>query len=57
MFMRNYPDRITTQRLLAEDRYKLLARPELRTRPHQALRQQTASVGAQQRSVQVAASL
>lgn len=31
MFMRNYPDRITTQRLLAEDRYSLLKRPELRT--------------------------
>jgi len=31
MFMRNYPDRITTKRLLAEDRYSLLARPELRT--------------------------
>ncbi|KAK0629696.1 hypothetical protein B0T17DRAFT_615440 [Bombardia bombarda] len=30
MFMRNYPDRITTKRLLAEDRYSLLARPELR---------------------------
>ncbi|KAK3390362.1 hypothetical protein B0H63DRAFT_112316 [Podospora didyma] len=31
MFMRNYPDRVTTKRLLAEDRYSLLARPELRT--------------------------
>lgn len=30
MFMRNYPDRITTERLVAEDRYKLLFRPELR---------------------------
>lgn len=33
MFMRNYPDRITTQRLLAEDRYKLLSSPELRAMP------------------------
>ncbi|KAK3318691.1 putative ethylene-forming enzyme [Apodospora peruviana] len=31
MFMRNYPDRITTKRLLAEDRYSLLSKPELRT--------------------------
>lgn len=31
MFMRNYPDRITTHRLVAEDRYKLLERQELRT--------------------------
>jgi isopenicillin N synthase-like dioxygenase len=31
MFMRNYPDRITTQRLVAEDRYGLLERGELRT--------------------------
>ncbi|KAK0715895.1 2-oxoglutarate-dependent ethylene/succinate-forming enzyme [Lasiosphaeris hirsuta] len=31
MFMRNYPDRITTKRLIAEDRYKLLAEKELRT--------------------------
>lgn len=30
MFMRNYPDRITTRRLVAEDRYSLLERPELR---------------------------
>ncbi|KAG8168526.1 hypothetical protein KVR01_001275 [Diaporthe batatas] len=42
MFMRNYPDRITTQRLLAEDRYKLLAQPELRTMTSQALGQQAA---------------
>ncbi|KAK1750961.1 hypothetical protein QBC47DRAFT_89792 [Echria macrotheca] len=31
MFIRNYPDRITTARLLAEDRYRLLATEELRT--------------------------
>ncbi|KAM7182662.1 hypothetical protein V8F33_014127 [Rhypophila sp. PSN 637] len=31
MFMRNYPDRITTKRLVAEDRYRLLEQPELRT--------------------------
>lgn len=31
MCMRNYPDRITTRRLVAEDRYRLLERPELRT--------------------------
>ncbi|KAK4176003.1 putative 2-oxoglutarate-dependent ethylene/succinate [Triangularia setosa] len=31
MFIRNYPDRITTKRLLAEGRYSLLERPELRT--------------------------
>ncbi|KAK7982159.1 hypothetical protein PG996_009850 [Apiospora saccharicola] len=31
MFMRNYPDRITTQRMLAEDRYKKLSEPALRT--------------------------
>jgi isopenicillin N synthase-like dioxygenase len=31
MFMRNYPDRITTQRLISEDRYKLLSKDELRT--------------------------
>ncbi|KAK4223755.1 hypothetical protein QBC38DRAFT_372465 [Podospora fimiseda] len=31
MFIRNYPDRITTHRLMAEDRYSLLSRPELRT--------------------------
>jgi len=31
MFMRNYPDRITTKRLVAEDRYALLEREELRT--------------------------
>ncbi|KAK4159197.1 hypothetical protein QBC43DRAFT_132104 [Cladorrhinum sp. PSN259] len=31
MFIRNYPDRITTHRLIAEDRYSLLSRPELRT--------------------------
>ncbi|KAK3688347.1 putative ethylene-forming enzyme [Podospora appendiculata] len=31
MFMRNYPDRVTTKRLLAEDRLSLLERPELRT--------------------------
>lgn len=33
MFLRNYPDRITTQRMLAEDRYKLLSTPELRDTP------------------------
>ncbi len=31
MFMRNYPDRITTKRLIEEDRYKLLENEELRT--------------------------
>ncbi|EAA28260.3 hypothetical protein GE21DRAFT_6094 [Neurospora crassa] len=31
MFMRNYPDRITTKRLLAENRYAKLSKPELRT--------------------------
>ena len=31
MFMRNYPDRITTKRLLAENRYSILENPELRT--------------------------
>jgi isopenicillin N synthase-like dioxygenase len=31
MFMRNYPDRITTKRLLAEDRYNSLTSHELRT--------------------------
>jgi isopenicillin N synthase-like dioxygenase len=31
MFMRNYPDRITTRRIVAEDRYRLLKKPELRT--------------------------
>ncbi|KAB5572761.1 2-oxoglutarate-dependent ethylene/succinate-forming enzyme [Coniochaeta sp. 2T2.1] len=31
MFMRNYPDRITTKRLLAENRYAVLERHELRT--------------------------
>jgi len=31
MFMRNYPDRITTKRLVAEDRYSSLAGHELRT--------------------------
>ncbi|KAH8912138.1 Clavaminate synthase-like protein [Coniochaeta sp. PMI_546] len=31
MFMRNYPDRITTKRLLAENRYSVLATDELRT--------------------------
>lgn len=31
MFMRNYPDRITTKRLLAENRYEKLSKPELRT--------------------------
>lgn len=30
MFLRNYPDRITTKRLLAEGRYDLLATEELR---------------------------
>lgn len=49
MFMRNYPERITTQRLHAEDRYKILAQPELRTMTSQALGQQ-AAVNATQRS-------
>jgi isopenicillin N synthase-like dioxygenase len=31
MFLRSYPDRITTHRILAEDRYDLLKRSELRT--------------------------
>lgn len=31
MFMRNYPDRITTKRLVAEDRHSCLANHELRT--------------------------
>ncbi|KAK8080166.1 hypothetical protein PG997_007984 [Apiospora hydei] len=31
MFMRNYPTRITTQRMLAEDRQRKLAEPALRT--------------------------
>ncbi|KAJ5510419.1 Oxoglutarate/iron-dependent dioxygenase [Penicillium expansum] len=31
MFMRNYPDRITTDRIIKEDRLKLLDLPELRT--------------------------
>ncbi|KAK0722063.1 putative ethylene-forming enzyme [Lasiosphaeria miniovina] len=31
MFMRNYPDRVTTKRLIAEDRYCLLSTPEMRT--------------------------
>ncbi|OIW31712.1 2-oxoglutarate-dependent ethylene/succinate-forming enzyme [Coniochaeta ligniaria NRRL 30616] len=31
MFMRNYPDRITTKRLLAEKRYSVLETDELRT--------------------------
>jgi len=31
MFMRAYPDRITTRRLVDEDRYRLLATPELRS--------------------------
>ncbi|KAJ5593203.1 hypothetical protein N7537_010107 [Penicillium hordei] len=31
MFMRNHPDRVTTQRILSEDRLKLLDLPELRT--------------------------
>ncbi|CAG8075490.1 unnamed protein product [Penicillium nalgiovense] len=30
MFMRNYPDRVTTERILKEDRLKLLDLPELR---------------------------
>lgn len=29
MFLRNYPDRITTKKMLEEDRYKLLATDEL----------------------------
>lgn len=47
MFMRNYPDRITTQRLLGEDRYKTLSKPEVRTMPSQALKQQAAGIGAE----------
>jgi isopenicillin N synthase-like dioxygenase len=31
MFIRNYPDRITTHRLLEEDRYSKLGEEELRT--------------------------
>lgn len=31
MFMRNYPDRVTTERMLRDDRLKLLDLPELRT--------------------------
>lgn len=31
MFIRNYPDRITTHRLMAENRYSLLSSLELRT--------------------------
>lgn len=42
MFMRNYPDRITTQRLLAEDRRKLLSDPQLRTMTNVAVAQQSA---------------
>ena len=34
MFMRNYPDRITTQRLVPENRYSSLAGHELRTMEH-----------------------
>lgn len=30
MALRNYPDRVTTKKLLQEDRYKMLAEPELR---------------------------
>lgn len=30
MFLRNYPDRITTTTMVAEDRYKLLNTPALR---------------------------
>lgn len=30
MFLRSYPDRITTHRILAEDRCDLLKKPELR---------------------------
>lgn len=30
-FMRNYPDRITSQHLLAEDHYQKVAKPALRT--------------------------
>ncbi|KAL8352465.1 hypothetical protein RB601_002669 [Gaeumannomyces tritici] len=33
MFLRNYPDRITTQRLLAEGRQRKLSEPALRTMP------------------------
>lgn len=34
MFMRNYPDRITTQRLEIENRYELLGHETLRTMGH-----------------------
>lgn len=37
MFLRNYPDRITTQRMQAENRYELLSKPELKTMSGQAL--------------------
>ncbi|KND88345.1 2-oxoglutarate-dependent ethylene/succinate-forming enzyme [Tolypocladium ophioglossoides CBS 100239] len=30
MALRNYPDRVTTKRLVAEDRYRMLSSPELR---------------------------
>lgn len=30
MALRNYPDRVTTKRLVAEDRYRMLSNPELR---------------------------
>jgi isopenicillin N synthase-like dioxygenase len=36
MFMRNYPERITTHRLMAEDRYRKLSDPALRTMPGEA---------------------
>ncbi|KAJ5190049.1 Oxoglutarate/iron-dependent dioxygenase [Penicillium cf. griseofulvum] len=32
MFMRNYPDRITSERMIREDRMKILDLPEVRTR-------------------------
>ncbi|CAN8097789.1 unnamed protein product [Discula destructiva] len=35
MFLRNYPDRITTQRMHAEGRYSLLSEPELKIMPGQ----------------------
>jgi isopenicillin N synthase-like dioxygenase len=33
MFLRNYPDRITTRRMAEENRYELLEEDELRTMP------------------------
>ncbi|MBW0496253.1 hypothetical protein O181_035968 [Austropuccinia psidii MF-1] len=41
MFMRNYPERITTQRLISEDRYDLLKSPQLRIMPTEEALAQT----------------